>query len=368
MIQRLRSRGAWATFSTSIAALSTVAYLFSFHGHSAANEFIHLYSTVGMLSAWLNTILFFYPEHSQKLYRRSWAFSIYLGSVALASVICFLVFGLLPSLLQLGFVFSLFLPILAAPAYGFHLRKGSYPAVLGRGIVLNFLFFLAALPGWILHQPEIVYAATALILPLGIGYWVLSPFFSVHSGRDMEFKIPAHRVLLNPSSPVLERTITDQYFLLQFQRADFTFWFYALSRMISFAGNIFYSVATQTSLDSGAKQQRLTKIWLLLFLVAIGNLVTQFANQAEFSVLLGQAYFWLLAATLLTYFERRTPRYEYFMVLGLVDFAGRILLSMRSDWPQFAQGLSLLVAFGGAVALGVFAYESRRQKSVSATT
>lgn len=353
----LKSQWFWATSATGSAALSTIAYLFTIHGTAESTNFIHLYSTAGMLSAWLNTILFFLPEHYPVLHRRSSVLAVYAGASSLVFVIVYLLFSAIPTLPQFGFVLVVLLPILYANAYGHHLRAQNYVGVFSRTILLNLLLLLAALPAWWKREPAFLYTATAVLLPLGLIHWATSVFFRIDTETKCAPKIPLFRALLNPSVPVLERTLWDQFILLNFGRAELTFWFYAFSRMISFLGNISYSFSTQSALGDREKDLKLEVAWAFLF--SIGLLIAVGSNSSlanNLPLLLGQAFSWLLAASLLASFEKARSTYGFLLITALLDFTARVCLFFASDsLASYNLGALILVCFCASI-LGLRTY------------
>lgn len=355
---------AWAIASTASAAASTLAYLAVIHGDPGANAFIHLYSTVGMASAWLNTALFFYPERARFLYSRRGAFAAAFAAFCFCLALVRALFELVPTLYEAGFVAALLLPILYAPAYGFHFRAGNYRAVYGRGIALNLAYLAAVLPAAIFNNISLLYPVTAVILPCGLAYWLASDFFRAGAPRaGMTAPLAAvsgARALANPALPVLDRVLWDQYALIRFAIADFTFWLYALGRVISFSGNVLFSYSTQESLRGETRARGLALAWLAGVAGALGllGLGEQAGAQAPF--LLGQYSSWLLAASLLREFESPGKSYWQLFCVWIAEAAVRCTSAFFLPLAQYVRLSSALCI---AMALGYFLATMVSEKS-----
>ena len=332
----------WAFLSTFSAALSTAAYLYFIHRAPWAAEFIQLYSTLGMVSGWLNALIYYLSPRSIFLQSRRAAVMFYVGAIVLTAIlfrVCFQKTLDFPATL---FLAANFLPVLYANAFGVEFFEGNYPWPYKRAITMNFAFVLAT-------------AGALLVSPTreGLMYWtggaglLFLLLWSVDRWNQIDVPSPrtnSGRAWLNPSLPVLERTLWDQLMLSRLGALEWSFFIYLIGRLATFMGNVAYSYIMGTNSRANYRRgERAWMFWLVVFaaipvaLLGIGYVWCAF--------LFGQVFAWFLTAELSNCYQRAGSLYRKFLLVWVADFAWRsVVFYFSESMEQYAR---LAITSGG---------------------
>lgn len=332
----LQSRFAWASLSTAVASASTVVYLAVIYGKPGAAEFIHLYSTITMLSAWIFSLLFFLPAYYPILLTRTANLGIYFGTIFLSMASTHWIFSQAISFYEILFAATLLSHILFIPKLGLLFRVSRFREAYSISIIVNFSFLVTALLAATYENISAIYLFTAGCLPLAFLIWFFHPALKIKEDKKTETTLPVIRGFLNPSLPILERTLWDQFLLLHFAKVEFTFWLYLISRIVSFSGTICFSYFTQKALEKDASSKLLRFMTVFVALLAILYLLSPFRLSLEGSLILGQSIGWICATALLLEFEKKSR--TYFKVLGfwVFDFFIRAAVFYLGTQEQYA--------------------------------
>lgn len=338
----------WAFLSTSSAASSTVLYLVFMHGQDWAPGFIQLYSTMGMVSGWLNALIYFLVPHSAFLQRRLAGICFFGFAILLAASIYHLVFHqpLTPG--KLAFLATCFIPILYANAFGVEFYEGNYPWPYRRVVTFNFCCLIAAALALAFNRTEeALYNWTAMV---GVAFflrWTLDHWNRIDEPTPLP---PSLRPWANPSLPILERTLWDQWAIARLDVLNWSFWIYALSRVLTFSGNVIYSylMGTGSAAFAATNKNRSLLLWSV---AAVALPVAFLGYEYQWcAFLLGQLFAWMVTSQLTLRYRERSNAYGLFLLIWISDFTLRFLGLMYSHELQDYTRILLISA-----SLGIFA-------------
>lgn len=316
----------WAFFNTILSATATLLILAS--GFYSANQsaFIHHYSSIGILSAWLNNILFFAPLRFPFIYKRSRIFCIYLIAVFIAVLLPTLIFSTTLQTSDIALAAALLAPTLFAPRYGRLFRAQSAQRAYQEMILWNFALVIVVSLCVLLDARALPFGLTLLALCAYLT-WLLIPRSTSqqNSSAPMSITLPMYRYFLNPALPVIERTIFHQALLVALAAQMQIFWLYLLGRLVSFIGTLSFSLATQAALGTKSPEfvlRLLPKIILPLYLLPL--LFRDPITQIMAACIANEAFGWLLSARLLHTYEENSTRYGKALQWTLIEWLGRL--------------------------------------------
>lgn len=311
----------WAFTATLTGALATLTYLLSAHGQPWAAEFIQLYSSLGIVSGWMNALLYFIVPRSLFFQTRK-ASLLFWGIAYISAASTFRqLFHHDIDFLRGSFLAVNLLPVLYANAFGLEFYEGNYPWPYKRVVTFNSLLLLAGIAAYMLHRSESgLYGWTLAVgVPMAL-IWTID--------RWNRIDVPAQRSgllhpLLNPSLPVLERTLWDQFVLARLDIAKWSLPIYLLGRVVTFTGNVIYSyfISTNSRVHRSARRGPGRWVWLVMFIAAAAAAgAVRFAWSA---FLLGQIFSWLITTILSSEYDSESKIYPRLVGVWLLDLAIR---------------------------------------------
>jgi hypothetical protein len=348
------SRFAWALASTLSSSCSTLLALLLFRKSGAATDFVHLYSTVAMTSACINSYIFLGGTFCLPARLRLQGVVAALCAGIISFTLLFLLFRFVPTLSQAGFTITYLIPILFAPAYRTAFRHLEFARAYGRTIILNAAYLCGAIAGLLAGDPEVIYPATALILPFAAAAWILDPFF-LSGDSTLESKEDA-RHLANPSIILLERTMYDQTALIQGGVPGFTWLYYLASRGISFVGTVFFTFSTESAMSRTGKGGG--HLWSILWgLVACCALLMAIATWSHLDLkwilVLSQFCGWALCNQAISEFDAKRGYWKIMAFASLDAVLRWVSLQLfAGDGENLARALLLFIFLLSIVRLG----------------
>jgi hypothetical protein len=327
----------WAFLSTFSAASSTLVYLLLAHNQTWAPSFIQLYASLGIVSGWLNALIYFLAPRTLVLQSRKASIIFFGLALFLSSSVYTYAFHQQLSGERLFFLAASLIPVLYANAFGIEFYEGNYPWAYKRVVAFNLFLFLAGIGSWCFsHSESGLYRWAALAgLPF-ILFWSLDRWNKIDVPRERRSAI---QPWLNPSLPVLERTLWDQWILARLDILSWSFGIYVLGRLVTFGGNVTYSYLLGT--NSKANFSRRTHMpwwpWAVMLLAAPVAAGAIRYNWCAF--LLGQILAWLLTVLLTSEFESESKAYGKYLLIWFTDFC------LRSIGIMVAQDLKDYIPF-----------------------
>ncbi len=360
IFSKIDSAALLALISTSTAACSTIAYLTIASQNLWGAEFIQLYSIIGLFSGWLNTLIFFFAPHRPFLQSKTSAALIFSLSISLVLFLYKTLFFHSIGPLEITFVASSLTPLLFANAFGVEFSEGNYHWVYVRSIFMNAMLALAAALSWFSenHKISLCYF-TSLVGLCILAFWAVDRHRKIHNESVGLFSFQAW---LNPSLPILERSVWDQWILSNFRLSELSVWIYLIGRALAFFGNISYSFFLGRFSNLHDKHTKSHRYFILFSLIAFLSMFVFSFFSAFGPILVGQLFSLLLGLSM-TIFFRNKHRFSYlfFVAIWLSDLALRNMILNGSEhiekyfrasiWLTVTEFVILLFCFQRALKL-----------------
>jgi len=346
----------WAFSATLSAASSTVIYLLFAHGQPWAANFIQLYSTMGMVAGWMNALIYFISPRSFFLQSRQGAILCMAIAILLTKLFFQLAFAHAFGWNEFFFVFSGLIPVLYANAFGVEFYEGNYPWVYRRTVLYNIsLLFVALLAWFFTPSQEGLFHWTGIVGLVWLIVWNYDRWNTIDVPKVRPQSL---RPWLNPSLPILERTLWDQWVLARLGALDWSFWIYLIGRVITFSGNVAYSYLWSTNSKAHRSRRNVPAIsWAIILIavpVALGGL-----RYVWCAFLLGQLFSWLITTELTSEYSSENTRYGKFLMIWALDLAWRGLALALSNSPDEYGRFVVTSGLLGIVGMTVFLTKRR---------
>lgn len=318
-----------AFLSTAVTALQSFVVLFSIRRQSFEVEMVNRISIYGVLSGWLATALLTLFRQSPFWRKESTALGLYVFSVVLCELLAFSIYGLpmgLDTLLMAG---GFLLPLLYTISFYKAAVNSQFRWSVDRRFSLGLLTVAFLLLGrWLAgDSPGLFFLTTGLSAVVGVALWFIDgkPAVAVFAGTGLASSRILPRAFLNSILPVFDRTLLDQLVLVKFGLIDRTWFFYFLTRLISFGGNVFLAYLSVRVLH-GTDRRKILALTVALPLVALGLcLGFQLQTNLQAAMLAGQVCAWMLSSILLGQVSENDSKYEWILGIWGVDLIARAI-------------------------------------------
>lgn len=287
MVPQLNPRHLWALLSTASAASSTLIYLYFFLHKSDSAEFVHLYSTTMLFCSWVNTACYFFLP--RVFASKSFATIILIFTIAICvPVIRYFVFSETTGFTQFAFILGLSGPTILAPTFRDLFASGNFRYVYKTNIAVNFVFFFSALIALYFNSSNAIYLGGFIALPICVAICLWNGTQSQNLGGA------ALAALINPTFLILERSLFDQRLLVDSGTADFTIYYYLISRGVTFIGTVLFAIGIERSFH-GKSDFIFRRIFYVLSLSLLAlSLMDAITSNIKIVATLGQIAMWII--------------------------------------------------------------------------
>lgn len=348
MIRRPSAPILWAFSATVAAASSTVIYLLLARGKPWAPSFIELYSTMGMVAGWMNALIYYISPRSTFFQGRRGAALCMIIAVTLTLFFFRLIFDQPIHLGELVFVFAGLIPILYANAFGLEFYEGNYPWVYKRVVLYNMSILAGAMLAFVFHPTQAgLFYWTGAVGLLWLLIWANDQWNHIDRPAERPLSI---RPWLNPSLPILERTLWDQWVLARLGALQWSLGIYLIGRIITFSGNVVYSYLLGTNSKAHRRQDGNPVIAWVIIAVAL-PLALLGLRFAWCAFLLGQLFSWLITTELSSEYESGGSIYGKFLLIWALDLGWRVAALLLSSDPYQYGRLAVSSGLFGIIAV-----------------
>ncbi|MGE3261141.1 MAG: hypothetical protein AB7K68_05135 [Bacteriovoracia bacterium] len=328
----------WAFLSTLSAASSTLIYLYLAHGQPWAPGFIQLYSSLGIVAGWLNALIYFLAPRTIFFQTRKAALFFFFAALLMASTIYAKIFHQELSWEKLCFLATSLIPVLYANAFGIEFYEGNYPWPYRRILAFNIFIFFGAIGSLCFaHDESGLYRwGGAAGIPF-FCLWLSDCWNRIDAPRE---KFDSIQPWLNPSLPVLERTLWDQWVVSRLDVLNWSFGIYALGRVVTFTGNVTYSYLMGTNSTAYKIKRRDNSWWPWAVMLLAAPIAAGAVKYIWCAFLLGQIFAWFITALLTTEYDSESSSYGKYLLIWFMDLTIRTVgILVAQDLKDYASFL-----------------------------